>query len=178
MVNLASTFADSGASSSGLGAFNVNLKEFLFQFATFVIVLLVLRRWVFPKLVATLEERRKTLEDSLVAAKKTEEALVSAEAKAEDIIAKARAQADGALRDAKTEAKDLIAQAETNAEQRAGRVLDEAGEQLAREREKLRSELKEELADLVVATTTKVLGEKLKGSADTKLIQKSIKELR
>lgn len=178
MIDPTFKFADSASSASGLGAFNVNLKEFLFQLVTFVIVLLVLRRFVFPKLVATLESRRKTLEESLVQAKKTEEALVRAEAKADEIIAKARHQADGTLSDAKTEARSLITQAEAAAEKRADRVLDEAQAQLSREREKLHDQLKNELADLVITTTTKVLGEKLNSTSDAKLIQKSIKELR
>lgn len=164
--------------SGGISSLGINLKSFLFQLITFVIVLLILRRWVFPKLVATLEARRKTLEESLLQAKQTQEALEKAEEKAEAILHRAREQADDALAEAKAQAKETIAQAESAAEVQAGRVLKEAEDQLNQGRNKLREELRSELADLVVLTTEKVLKSKLNAREDARLIEQSIKELR
>ena len=62
------TLAPKFAESSGISSLGINLKGFLFQLITFVIVLLILRRYVFPKLVATLEARRSALEQSLAQA--------------------------------------------------------------------------------------------------------------
>ena len=166
------------ASGSGISSLGIELKSFLFQLITFIIVLLILRRWVFPKLVATLEARRKTLEESLVQAKQTQETLERAEASADKILHKARVQADAALADAQDQAKDVVAQAETAAETQAARVLKEAEQQLSQERDKLREQLKGELADLVVLTTEKVLRAKLNPREDAKLISKSIDELK
>jgi len=171
-----SSFAES--SSGGISSLGLNVKGFLFQLATFVIVLLILRRWVFPKLVATLEARRQTLEESLVQAKRTEEALAAAEEKAEAILHKARAQADTALADARAQAKELIAKAEAAAQGQAARLLKEAEAQLEQEGNKLRDQLKDELADLVVLTTEKVLRKKINPAEDARLIEESIKELR
>lgn len=175
MVNPVLQFADS--SSSGIGSLGLNLKSFLFQLITFLIVLLILRRWVFPKLVETLEARRKTLEESLIQAKQTQEALDKAEAKAADILHKAREQADSALADAKEQAKEVVAQAEATAQQQAKRVLEENQAQLAQQHEQLHRQLKNELTDLVVATTEKVLRTKLNAKEDAKLVERSIKEL-
>ena len=69
-------------SGSGLGAFQLNVKDFIIQLITFVLVFLILRKWVVPKIVATMENRQQTLEQSLENAKATEEALARAEAKA------------------------------------------------------------------------------------------------
>ncbi|MBI2285724.1 F0F1 ATP synthase subunit B [Candidatus Saccharibacteria bacterium] len=164
-------------SSSGIGAFNINLKSFLFQLATFVIVLLVLRRWVFPKLTATIEARRKTLEESLVKAKDTEEALVRAEEKAGQIISAAREQADRALVDAASQAKDIIAKSETAADAQAKRLIDEAKEHLDHEHLKLQEQLRGELADLVIMTTEKVLRQKVNESEDRRLVENALKEM-
>lgn len=166
------------ASDSGLSSLGINLKSFVFQLITFVIVLLILRRWVFPKLVATLEERRKTLEESLIQAKETQEALERAEEKSAEILHKAREQADEALNEAKNQAKDVVAKAEAAAQEQANRVIKEAEDHLDQERTKLREELKNELSDLVVLTTEKVLRTKLNAREDAKLIEQSIKELK
>lgn len=163
--------------SSGIPALGINLKSFIFQLITFLIVLLILRRWVFPKLVETLEARRKTLEESLTQAKQTEEALARAEQKAADILHKARQQADAALADAKEQAKATIAQAEADAEAKASRIIKDSQARIDQEREKLRGDLKSELVGLVTAATQRVLRTKLTPKEDLQLIEKSVKEI-
>lgn len=163
--------------SGGISSLGINLKAFLFQLATFVIVLLILRRWVFPKLVATLEARRQALENSLVQARQTEETLKHAEAKAGEILLAARVQADAALAEANNKAEELITKSETVAGERGARIIAEAQKSLGQERERLRLQLRGELAELVILATGKVLRRKVDGSADRKLIEQSLKEL-
>jgi F-type H+-transporting ATPase subunit b len=176
LINLNIKFAQE--SSGGISSLGLNLKAFIFQLITFLIVLAILRKWVFPKLVATLEERRKVLEQSLVQARQTEETLHQAQTQASEILKKAREQADNFLADAKTQAKEIIAAAEKSGEASAKRIIDEAEEHLSQERAKLRSELKEELVDLVAATAAKVLRKNLSAKEDLELINSSVKELR
>lgn len=170
-------FAETQESASGIGAFNINLKGFLFQLITFVIVLLVLRRFVLPRLIKTIEDRRKVLEDSLQNAKKTEQALADAEAQAVEIIQVARRQADQAVADAVSQAKEIIAQAEIKAEEQSERILAETKERLNQEKLKLKEELKDELADIVIITAEKVLQEKIDEKADQELVNRYIKEM-
>jgi F-type H+-transporting ATPase subunit b len=166
------------SSSGGISSLGLNLGSFLTQLATFVLVLLILRRWVFPKLVETLEKRRSALEESLVQAKKTEETLSQAEVKVAQILQKAREQADASLRDAKAQAAELIAKGEASAVAKAKAIIDEAQMQLDIEREKLRRELKAELAKLVSLTAEKVLAKKLDPKEDLALIDREIKDIR
>jgi F-type H+-transporting ATPase subunit b len=173
--NLIPKFAES--SSGGISSLGLNVKSFVFQLITFLIVLLILRRWVFPKLVATLEERRKVLEQSLEQARQTEETLHKTEANAVRILSKAREEADAALSDAQIRSKEIIAEAEKSGEKAASRIVKEAEAHLGQERAKLKDELKEELADLVVQTTEKVISKKLSSQEDMGLIKDSIKEL-
>lgn len=177
MINISLQFAETGGSANGIGAFNLNLKSFLFQLITFIIVLLILRRWVFPKLVATIEQRQQTLENSLVQAKKTQEALASAETKAEEILARARAQADEALAEAKKAAAAIIADGETAAGKRAALIIKEAEMRLEEERKKLRQELRQELAVLVAEATEKIIEQKLDAKHDMSLIERTIRSL-
>jgi F-type H+-transporting ATPase subunit b len=177
LIQFAHADTTEGSSSGGISSLGLNVKSFIFQLITFLIVLLILRRWVFPKLVATLEERRKVLEESLEQARKTEETLRKTEAGAADILSKARDEADAALTDAQSRAKEIIAEAEKTGEVAASRIVKEAEAHLGQERNKLRDEIKEELTDLVVATTEKVIGKRLSAKEDMGLISESIKEL-
>ncbi len=163
------------SSSSGIGAFNLNLKEFVFQLITFVLVLWVLRRWALPVLIRTLDQRRETLEKSLEQAKQTEETLTKAEAQAMEILAKARQQADEALADAKQAASGLISDAETAAAQRAALIIKESETRLSEERQKLHQELRRELAGLVADATEKIIDEKLDAKRDMSIIERAIR---
>lgn len=175
MILPVTQFAQASDSSSGLGAFQLNLKDFVIQLVTFVLVFLILRKWVVPKLAATIDGRQRTLEESLENARRTEEALKQAEAKAEEILGKARALADEALAEAKDAGAGVISQAETAAAARAEMIVKEAESRLNDEREKLRKELHEELAGLVADATEKILHEKLDEKRDMSLIERAIK---
>lgn len=167
--------ADATDSSGGLGAFNINLKDFVFQLITFLIVLAVLRKWVVPKIVETMEKRQETLEQSLKNAKATEEALAKAESRAEEILARARKEADDAIAETKKAAAGVIADAETAAGERAAIIINEAEARLNEEREKMRQELRQELAVLVANATEKIIEEKVDVKRDMSLIERAIK---
>jgi len=170
-----SQFADTSSSASGIGAFNINLKAFIFQLVTFLIVLAIFKKWILPPITKTIEDRRKTLEKSLEQAKQTEETLAKAEVSAEQILAKAREAADESLAEAKKAGKGVIAEAEEAAGQRAALIVKEAESRLSEERDKLRHELRAELADLVADATEKILEEKLDAKHDMSLIERAIK---
>jgi len=167
--------AESG--SSGLGAFQVSLKALVFQLITFVLVLLIFKRWILPPINKTLSQRRQTLEESLEQAKLTKEKLEAAEAKAEQLLGAGRENADKVLREAKDEAKQVVAQAEAAAREQADRVLAENHAQLEQVKNRLSTELKQELTSLVVDTTEKVLRQKVSAQADMELIKRTIKDL-
>lgn len=138
-------------------------------------MLLIFRRWILPPITRTLEGRRQAVEKSLTQAKETEETLTQAEAKAEEILAKARTQADEALAEAKKAATTIITEAEAAGGQRAKLIIEEAEKRLSLEREKLRSELKAELAELVANATEKIIHEKLDVKKDMSLVERLIK---
>ena len=173
--NITYLAADSGSSGSGLGAFDISWKGLLFQLITFVLVLLIFKRWILPPLNRTLEGRRQAVEKGLEDAKASEEALAKAEAKAEEILAKARAQADAALAEAKDAGAGVIAKAEEAAGQRANLIIKEAEARLGEEREKLRQELRAELGELVADATEKIIHEKIDAKKDISLIERAIR---
>ena len=173
MILASPKFAES--SSSGISSLGINLKAFIFQLITFVIVLLILRRFALPKIVKTLEDRRRALEKSLTDAKQIEETLAKAEASAKDILSTARQQADAALAEARKATRDNIAAAETKAAERAALIIKDAEASLGEEREKLRQDLRQELAVLVADATENIIGEKLDPKRDMSLIERALK---
>jgi F-type H+-transporting ATPase subunit b len=177
VTSILTQFGEANSSAGGIGAFNVNIKAFVFQLITFVLVLLIFRKWVLPKLVATIDARRETLERSLEQAKQTEVTLAKAGTQAEQILADTRTKADEALAEARKAASGIIAEAETAASKRAIIIIKEAEEHLGHERERLYAELKKELAGLVATATEKVLRQKVNQPEDRALIEHSLKDI-
>lgn len=175
MLSPSPFLAEASSQASGIGAFNINIKAFVFQLVSFLIVLLVLKRYALPPLVKTLDDRKSTLEKSLEQAKQTEETLAKAEAAAEEILSKARAQADEALAESKKAASGMIAEAEDKAAERAAMIVKDAETRLGEEREKLRQELQQEMAELVANATEKIIDEKLDAKQDMSLIERAIR---
>lgn len=163
--------------AGGIGALGLNVKSFIFQLITFLIVLWILRRYVFPKLVASLEQRRQVLEQSLIQAKQTEDALKAAHLSASELLKKAQHQADLTLAETEKKAQALLREAESKGAVQAERILAEAHKATELERLRLKRELKHELGDLVVAATEKILRQKLTSAHDKALIRQNLKEV-
>jgi F-type H+-transporting ATPase subunit b len=162
-------------SAGGLAALGLNWQSFLFQLITFVIVLLILRQFVFKKLIATLEARRQTVEDSLKHAAETEEKLKKTEETIAGMLAEARKQADDVVGASHKEASQLVEAAEAKAVQRAEHIVKEAKSQMDVEITKAREALKTETAKLVAQATEKIIKEKLNATKDATLISAALK---
>ena len=166
-------FADD-ASAGGLSALGLNVQSFLFQLITFIIVLVILRQFVFKRLVKTLDDRRKTVEKSITQAAETEAKLKKAEATIADMLAEGRKQADDIVAAGHKEAAQMIEAAETKAAARAEHIVAEAKSQMDVELAKARTALKAETAQLVALATERIIGEKLDPKKDEALIAKAL----
>ncbi|MGH7196343.1 MAG: F0F1 ATP synthase subunit B [Candidatus Saccharimonadales bacterium] len=174
MQNILGQFAEAEA-SGGIAALGLNWQSFLFQLITFVIVLLILRQFVFKKLVTTLEDRRLTVEKSIEHAAETEAKLKQAEEKIAKMLARARDQADEVVGASHKEAAGIVEAAESKAVKRAEHIVKEAKSQMDVEITKARAALKAETAQLVMVATERIIKEKLDAKKDAALIDDALK---
>lgn len=174
ITNLADTSHEAAEAAGGIGALGLNWQAFLFQLITFVIVLLILRKFVFGKLVATLEARQKAVEDSLKHASETETKLKDAEKTISGMLAEARGEADALVAAGHKEAAQMVEAAEEKAAKRAEHIVSEAKASMDVELGKARDALKKETAKLVAAATEQIIGEKLDTTKDAKLIDAAL----
>lgn len=162
-------------SAGGIAALGLDWKAFLFQLATFLIVLLILRKFVFGKLIATLNARQKAVDDSIKNAQATEAKLKDAEKTIAKMMAEARQEADMLVAAGHKEASKMVEAAEAKAVKRAEHIVAEAKSQMDVEVAKAREALKNETAKLVASATEHILREKLDPAKDAKLIDAALK---
>lgn len=154
----------------GISALGLNWQSFLFQLITFVIVLVILRVFVFGKLVSTLDARQKAVEDSIQNARETEDTLKNAEKTVAGMLAQARQEADDIVSASHKEAAQMLEAAEAKAAKQAQHIVTEAKAQMDVELSKARESLKAETISLVAQATEQIIGEKLDAKKDAALI--------
>jgi len=169
------TYAAETPQTGGLSALGLNWQSFLFQLITFVIVLIILRKFVFGKLVATLDSRQKAVEDSIKNAEAAENKLKDAEKTIAGMIADARKDADDIIATGHKESAQMVEAAEAKAAAHAEHIVKEAKSQMNVEIAKARESLKKETAQLVAMATERIIGEKLDPAKDAKLIEAALK---
>ncbi len=171
-------FASEQASSGGLGALGINLQGFLFQLITFVLVLLLLRKFVYGKLVETLEARRNAVLESLDNAKEAAAQLEKTNEKTAKLLKDAQDEAADIVAGARHEAAKVVEDASAKAASRAEHLLEQAQARIESEVASAKLELKQEMLGLVASATEKVIDTKLDAKKDAELVKKALEEAR
>lgn len=172
LIQFASEEADK---ASGIGALGVEPKAFLIQFITFLLVFFVLKKYVFQRIVNTLEKRRKTINDGL---RLTSEALEEKQKLEKEIALahrEARKQSDEIIAASKDQADGIISAAEEKAAAKADAILVEAKKKIEEEKQRAKRGLESDMVDLVIQATEFVAKEKIDTEKDKRLIADALK---
>jgi F-type H+-transporting ATPase subunit b len=151
--------------------------SFVAEVIAFLVMIGILARWVYPRVLAAAEARQRQVAEQLTAAEKAraeaEERLKQADADLREARRQAAEIIEGANRTAELLRADLRAQAEEEAK----RIVENARRDIEAERQKALQSVRAQVADLVVAATERVVGESLDGERHRKLIEKAITEV-
>ena len=145
------------------------------------LVLLILgwvtMKFIWPPLIAAIEERQRKIAEGLVAADKGEKSLAEAQTAAVDIVKEARAQAAKIVDQANRRSNEMIDEAKTTANAEGQRLVKEAHEEVALEKGRLRDQLRAEVGTLAIAGATRVLGREIDAKAHADLIEQLALEI-
>jgi F-type H+-transporting ATPase subunit b len=147
------------------------------ELITFVIMLAILARYVYPEIVKLAEARQRAIAEQL---KEAEQARAEAEKRlkeAEDKLNDARKTAQGVIEAATKSGEQLRQELRQKAEDESKRAIEAARKEIEAEREQAVRSVRSEVAGLVVAATEKVIGETLDDEKHRQLIDKAIQEV-
>jgi F-type H+-transporting ATPase subunit b len=147
------------------------------ELVTFLIMLAILARYVYPEIVKLAEARQRQIAEQL---KEAEEARTAAEQRlkeAEEKLNDARKTAQGVIEAAAKSAEQLRQEMRQKAEEESKRTVEAARKEIEAERDQAVRSVRNEVASLVVAATEKVIGETLDDDKHRQLIDKAIKEV-
>ena len=134
-------------------------------------------KFIWPPLLAALEERQKLIEEGLTAADKGKESLVKATAEADEIINEARKQATSILDSANQRANEIISDSKLDGIKEKERQLNSAKAEIEQEASRVREELRSQVSVIAISSAEKILNREIDGKAHDDILGKLAKEL-
>lgn len=155
----------------------INLKLLIAQIVNFLILLLILRKFLYAPVLNMLDERRVKIEKGIKDGEEAEARLKSAEKNAADLIEKAEQKAQKILEEAKVEAKKAHDKILAEANEKTTKILQNAKEEATSLKENSLKSAKKELSTVVSLAVEKILSNDLSDIEKQNLTAKAIKEL-
>ncbi len=159
------------------GRFGVTWPTLVAQMINFCIVAFLLYRFAVKPIAVTLEERQKKIADGLQYAEEMKRQLAEAERERAEKIKAAAVDAQRIMNEARDQSKELIEKKIQEASAQAEALIRKAGEASELERQRMLSEVRQEVARLVVATSSKVLSRELSETERQSFSESAAREL-
>lgn len=135
----------------------INLGMLIAQLVNFLILLFVLKKFVYGPVLEKLEQRKAMIAKSVSDAKTAEETLKDIEKARAEMLEKTKSQALSMIEAAAASAQQAKDSITESARREAQEIFDQSKLQIAREKEKMLKEASEELGQLVVKAAEKII---------------------
>lgn len=147
------------------------------EIVVFLALLFLLARYVFPPIAKALQVRQQQISQALSEAEAARREVEESRQKERSDLAEARRQAQEILDRAQKLGEELRDELRQKGREEQEAMLSRARAELAQEREQAVSELRRQVADLVLLATTKILREELDQKRQGRLIDEALREV-
>lgn len=179
MLDFLTKFASAAAESTGgssdlLGSLGIDWQMLGLQMISFIILVFIVAKFIYPQIAAMLDRREKIIDDAMKASREAQKKADAAEGEIAKMLANARDEATSIIDTAKKESTDIVSDAEASAQKHADTIVSNAMADINREVESARKTLRGEMVNLVAAATEKVVDSKI-DARDEKIIAEAVK---
>ena len=142
----------------------------------FIILLILLKKFAWKPILTAVDERDKSIEESIELATKTKAEMKQLQAQNENLLKEARAERDKMIREAAETSKKIIAEAKETAKEEHQKIVQEAQEVIKSEKAAALTELKTTVASLSLEIAEKVIKGELASDDKQKALAKKLAE--
>ena len=160
-----------------LSDFGVDWPMLSAQILSFCIVAIVLWKFAFKPVLATIEERQRQIASGLKYAEETKARLAEAQQESAALIKQAKLEGAQLVDDTRKAAKEFFYAQQKEAAARANDMLTKAGQAIASEHKKMLEEVRRDVARLVVATARQVLAKELNDAERARFNEAAAREI-
>jgi F-type H+-transporting ATPase subunit b len=150
---------------------------FFAELIAFILMILILGKWAYPRIIKAATDREDKIEAGLKAAAESEERLSKVQVQVEQTLEDARAQARDILarshQEATADTAEVLAKARSDSEA----LIERARTEIAGERDRAIQDLRTEVANMVVSASERVLGSSIDAKAHQRLIDESLQKV-
>lgn len=156
----------------------MNINATLFgQAISFAIFVWFCMKFVWPPLIAAMQERQKQMSDGLQNAERAQQELDEAKVKAEARLLEAKQQAAGLIDQANKRARQIVEEAKELAKQEGERIKLLAEADIKQEVNRAKEDLRAQVSILAIAGAEKILASSVDQQAHSKMLNKLAAEL-
>ncbi|HEV2291191.1 MAG TPA: F0F1 ATP synthase subunit B [Gemmatimonadales bacterium] len=171
LAGILTAFGATPLMAEGGGLLTVDGGLMVWTLVVFGLFFLILKRFAWPVVLGAVEAREKKLEEQLAQSAKDREDAARLLAEQQKLLADARGQVVTILNDAKVAAERERQLGLEKARAEADDLLARARREIAAEKDRAVVELRREAVDLALAAAGKLIGQRLQGEQDRKLVQ-------
>lgn len=165
-------------SEGGSGSLiDINPGLIFWTLVTFILLLLILKKVAWKPILTALDQRETAIKESLEKAEKAKEEAQRILYENQASLSKAEEESRKIVEQGRIYAEKLKEQMLKDSKDQAQKILSEATAEIDRKKEAAFGELKSQIADLVIQTTEKVLGETVDKNIHKKITDKYINEI-
>jgi F-type H+-transporting ATPase subunit b len=147
------------------------------QLVAFAVFVWFCMKYVWPPLMAAIEERQKIIADGLAASERATKDLELAQAKATDQLKEAKAQAAEIVDQAKKRANQLVDEETQRGHAEREKIIAQGYAEIEAERNRVKEDLRKQVAALAVSGAEKILGREIDAQAQNDIVEKLVAEL-
>jgi len=155
---------------------NIN-ATLLGQAIAFVLFVWFCMKYVWPPLMAAIEERQKLIADGLTQAERAGKDLELAQAKAAEKLKEAKAQAAEIIDQANKRRTQIVEEAKNEGDVERSKIIAQGEAEVEAERNRAREELRQQVATLAIAGAEKIIKRSIDKEANSDIINKLVAEL-
>jgi len=156
--------------------FGIDWPLLIAQAVNFAVVAYLIWRFAFKGILSSLKDREDQIADSLQNAKKIQLQLQETERQKEETLKDASIDAQKTVTQAREQAKSHLERQREEAERQAEEIIQKARDAMKLEKKRVLEEARDEIASLVVITSSKVLGRELSPEERTRFSEAAARE--
>ena len=173
-MHLLYTLADTSSGGSALNTLGINGLAFISQLISFLIVLVLLGKFVLPRILQILDKRQAIIREGIENAEKAKQDLAAATSRAQHIINDASRQAQEIVDRATKNAEKVAHQIEEEARARAEQINQQGVARIQQEVNRARQELNREVVNLSVEIASKVISRSMRTKDNRRFVEEFV----
>ena len=141
---------------------------------SFILLLIVLKKFAWKPIVTTLDERNTSIENALAQAEAAREEMKALSARNEEILKEAKEERNNILKEANKVKEQIVADAKLTAQENVSKIMEDASKDIENQKLAVMAELKNASAGLALEIAEKVIAKQLSAKGEQ---EKFISEL-